>query len=176
MCIRDSLYYEDHTNLDNRFLRNRIRNELVPFLSSRFGPRIPDVLIRDQELLSSASQLIDELLEPYIHSAVYTKDRVTFSWEDLKEYSDAFLSELFVRACKRWRGHPYGIEAGKLTRAIEKIAVGRSLRSTLPAGPMVLSRIRSMRFYVSETGASVRSREGGLWVRRGSLGKPRSPF
>lgn len=114
------LYYEDHTNLDNRFLRNRIRNELVPFLSSRFGPRIPDVLIRDQELLSSASQLIDELLEPYIHSAVYTKDRVTFSWEDLKEYSDAFLSELFVRACKRWRGHPYGIEAGKLTRAIER--------------------------------------------------------
>ncbi|NLZ12831.1 MAG: tRNA lysidine(34) synthetase TilS [Thermotogaceae bacterium] len=119
-------YYEDHTNQDNQYLRNRIRNELIPFLSSRFGKNLPHVLVRDQEQLSSASQMMEELLEPFVRGAVFSEKAVCFSWNALKERSDAFLSELFVRSCKRWRGHTYGIESVKMTQAIGRLRLAGS--------------------------------------------------
>ncbi len=114
-------YYEDQTNQDNRFLRNRIRNELVPFLSTRFGASVRDVLVRDQEQLSLASQVMEELLEPFVRSAVHPEEEPRFSWEALKEHSDAFLSELFVRSYKRWRGHTQGIESVKMARTMKRL-------------------------------------------------------
>lgn len=53
---------EDATNRDRRFLRNRVRAELLPALASRFEPRIVEHLAR----LAMIAREEDELLEGFV--------------------------------------------------------------------------------------------------------------
>ena len=52
---------QDSTNTDLRFLRNRIRHELIPFLEQNFNPNIKKGLNRTAEILGSESAYLDKL-------------------------------------------------------------------------------------------------------------------
>lgn len=49
----------DSTNTDNRFLRNRIRHELLPMLEQNYNPNIRTGLIRTAEVLGTESEYLD---------------------------------------------------------------------------------------------------------------------
>ena len=51
----------DSTNTDLRFLRNRIRHELIPFLEQKYNPNIKTGLKRTAEILGAESAYLDEL-------------------------------------------------------------------------------------------------------------------
>ena len=50
---------EDATNADPAFLRNRIRRELIPYLESRFNPRIHETLARAAGLLADEDDTLE---------------------------------------------------------------------------------------------------------------------
>ncbi len=50
---------EDATNADSAFLRNRIRRELIPYLESRFNPRIHETLARAAGLLADEDDTLE---------------------------------------------------------------------------------------------------------------------
>ncbi len=50
---------EDVTNADPRFLRNRVRHELLPYLESRFNPRIKETLARTASILADEARLLE---------------------------------------------------------------------------------------------------------------------
>ena len=58
LSARDIEYVEDATNRDLRFLRNRIRHEILPFLSERWGPGLVESLCRTAAL---SRRLVEQL-------------------------------------------------------------------------------------------------------------------
>jgi tRNA(Ile)-lysidine synthase len=51
LAARGLAWREDQTNADRRFIRNRIRHELLPMLEREFNPAIREVLARTAEIL-----------------------------------------------------------------------------------------------------------------------------
>jgi tRNA(Ile)-lysidine synthase len=49
---------EDPSNQDLRFARNRVRHELIPYLESRFNPRVRETLARSAGLLADEGDLL----------------------------------------------------------------------------------------------------------------------
>lgn len=53
LTSRGIAWREDASNIDTRFLRNRVRHELLPMLEERFNPSVRDTLVRSAELLQA---------------------------------------------------------------------------------------------------------------------------
>lgn len=60
---KDIGYLEDSTNSDPRFLRNRVRHELIPFLEQHFDPGIKNALRKTAHNLAQDENLLEELTE-----------------------------------------------------------------------------------------------------------------
>ena len=52
---------EDSTNIDKRYLRNRIRHELIPLLEQNYNPNIGTGLSRTAEILGAESEYLDTI-------------------------------------------------------------------------------------------------------------------
>ena len=62
-------YREDPSNRDSRFLRNRVRGELMPLLKS-YNPNIAEVLNRTAALLKAEDDLLAELTQEALDTVV----------------------------------------------------------------------------------------------------------
>lgn len=59
-CLENELSYcTDSTNLDNEYTRNRIRNELIPYLKENFNPKVVDSVVRFSELASEDAEFLN---------------------------------------------------------------------------------------------------------------------
>ena len=56
-------FLEDSSNTDPRFLRNRVRHELIPFLEEKFDAGIKQALRKTAESLAEDEDLLEELTE-----------------------------------------------------------------------------------------------------------------
>lgn len=52
---------DDATNRDPRFLRNRVRHELLPLLARHYNPGIREALLRTADVLAAEDEWMDEL-------------------------------------------------------------------------------------------------------------------
>ena len=67
---RGESFREDSSNLDRRYVRNRIRRELIPFLKERFSPSVVEVLARGAELARDEAELLDQLSRDWFSRVV----------------------------------------------------------------------------------------------------------
>ncbi len=58
---KDASYRIDSTNRDRRFLRNKIRLDLIPYLEKNYNPNIISTLHRSAEIMSAEDQYLDHL-------------------------------------------------------------------------------------------------------------------
>ncbi len=58
-------YFEDGTNRDPRFLRGRLRHEILPSLSKQFGKQVSTSLCRLGEAASELAEFLEVTLEKY---------------------------------------------------------------------------------------------------------------
>ncbi len=62
LCLHEGLEpVEDPTNHDARFLRNRVRHELLPLCSEIAGRDVVPILARQADVLAAEADLLDEL-------------------------------------------------------------------------------------------------------------------
>jgi len=54
-------FMEDSSNIDPRFLRNRVRHELIPFLEQRFDPGIKQALRKTASILAEDEKVLNDL-------------------------------------------------------------------------------------------------------------------
>ncbi|MBI1901937.1 MAG: tRNA lysidine(34) synthetase TilS [Planctomycetia bacterium] len=108
-------FCEDATNLDTTFMRNRLRAELLPLITSRFNPQAVDALLRLGRSAAAAQHvidaLVDDLFERAVRPAAADAAPVEVDCRLLSGESRHLVRELFVRIWQdqRWplRGMAY---------------------------------------------------------------------
>jgi tRNA(Ile)-lysidine synthase len=62
--------WEDSTNQDLHYARNRIRQELIPYLQTHFNPQVEQALAQAAELLSGDVEYLEQLAEAALREAI----------------------------------------------------------------------------------------------------------
>ncbi|MDP8217302.1 MAG: tRNA lysidine(34) synthetase TilS [Candidatus Theseobacter exili] len=103
-------YRVDTSNLDNRFLRNRIRNDLLPFLENDFNPKAREVLINLSKILDSETDFFEQTLQPIYKQMVEKRQRhYTLNISEFKAIHEALQRSILRRMIMDTKGNLLGI-------------------------------------------------------------------
>jgi tRNA(Ile)-lysidine synthase len=144
---RDLSWREDPTNADPRHLRNRVRHELLPYLETRFNPRIKETLARTAGILADEARLMQRLARRVLARACRQDgDGVLLLRTALVEAPPA-VARLTIRAAFEAAGGRRGVGAAHIDRllalACDPASSGRSL--ALPGGRVAHVRFDEIR-------------------------------
>lgn len=104
-------YRIDQSNRDEHFLRNKIRNSLIPMLERDYNPKIKKAIAQFAENLSESERVIDEYVEKtYNEIARNGNGTTTLSVEKLKGLSRELAALVFRRAIKQVKGSEKNLE------------------------------------------------------------------
>lgn len=166
-------FVEDVTNLDKKYLRNKIRLDLIPYIKKEYNPSLEDALCSLAEDAANLRTLVEEKLSLYLQKVKYDDDYsvATFSKKDfflipveLKKY---FLFEIIsnLQTAKR-------IDSENIRSAIDMILNSQGSRF-YKLGPDLVIRseyekisigriphIREIYSYISEYEPMIIKREG----------------
>jgi tRNA(Ile)-lysidine synthase len=88
-------YISDASNRDTRFLRNRIRHDLIPLLKTSYNPKISQSLNRLASIISAEEEWIEDLIHPLFEKA-------TINIQDAQiALSVSILNQIHVAAQRR---------------------------------------------------------------------------
>jgi tRNA(Ile)-lysidine synthase len=145
-------YAIDRSNLDNRFLRNRIRNRLIPSLERSYNPATAAALLRLGENLAEGWEALEKPLLALLPRAGTTGD-IALPLEKIAALAD-FQLYLFVDLALRERfGVLQDVERRHFDAAKRLIRSGRSGKQTrFPHG--IVARIEHGSLVMSRAAAS----------------------
>ena len=113
LVARGETWMEDESNRENEFLRNRIRNEILPALRRRVNPSITHTLARTAEMLAEENDALERQAAAAFEQS---RSRAGLSVSALRKW-DAWLCR---RVLQRWL-----IACGVESEAIDFDLVGR---------------------------------------------------
>lgn len=117
--------WQDSTNQDWRYARNRIRQELLPYLQTHFNPQAEQTLAQTAELLQAEVEYLEAATDALWH-------RVTLQGESSSREDDSNQSnpcpEFSPQALNRFLLRPAPL-------ALQRRVVRRFLQHLLPASP-----------------------------------------
>ena len=115
---REIPWLKDSSNQDRSLLRNRVRQELLPFLAQRFNPNIRETLLRTATILQDEESLLSELgnrAATGIFSQLTDREKsakdsppppLTLDLDQLREQPRAIQRRLLETACWRMDTRP----------------------------------------------------------------------
>jgi len=150
---------EDASNADPAFPRNRVRHELIPYLESRFNPRIREALAREAALLADEDETLEARVE-HLAATIVRPDGhgVVLARAGLLASPRALARRIVRRALAR-AGGLHGVSAVHVERLLDLAAAeapsGRRL--ALPGG-------REARFHFDEVRVGPRTGPRGRFA------------
>lgn len=112
-------WHEDATNTDNKFLRNKIRNELIPYLRDNYSEAVISNLSRASAHITGADNLIDKFVQDALEKVLLEKSNTRFSVRiQLLEGYDPFVKgEIIIELLKKYFSL-YGVNYEQIDRII----------------------------------------------------------
>jgi tRNA(Ile)-lysidine synthase len=107
-------YCVDSSNLSDEFLRNKVRNKVMPMLEE-INPKCVEIFTRNSNLFSKQLQFFDAHIQQYKNRLLQEKEnRITIAIEGLKnvEYQSLILYELL---------NPYGFNANDVDNILKSL-------------------------------------------------------
>ncbi len=146
LCAGEGLRpVEDPSNEDSRFLRNRVRHELLPLCCEIAGRDVVPLLARQAELLAGDAELLDE-----IAAGIDASDGRALA---------SLPKALARRATRRWlRGGGHPPDLGAVDRVLE-VAAGK-MRATEVAPGVRVRRSRGVLAVSDISDAPLAGRDG----------------
>lgn len=71
---RELRIWEDHTNQDLKYARNRIRHELLPYLQTHFNPQVESLLAHTAELLQADVEYLEAAAHALLQQSQSTQE------------------------------------------------------------------------------------------------------
>ena len=112
-CAKEKLNPKyDKTNNDNTYTRNRIRNELIPYIKKEFNPNIIKTIDRLSELILDEENYMQEItVENYnLILENENKDEIVLNLKKFNLLKDIIKSRIILYTVKRLFGTSKGIE------------------------------------------------------------------
>jgi tRNA(Ile)-lysidine synthase len=121
---------EDGTNASPRYARNRVRNELLPYLRENVSPQADAALVRIAEQAGEARGIIDQLAEQLLAAcrAVATSERITLHVAPFVGQPPLIVAET-LRAAWRAAGWPEQAMTHRCWRELAALAQRPDSRS-----------------------------------------------
>ncbi|MBF0226303.1 MAG: tRNA lysidine(34) synthetase TilS [Desulfobacterales bacterium] len=93
-------YVTDISNYDTKFLRNKIRNDLIPLLEAKYNPNTSDSLNRLGLILRAEDEWMDSIIEPLFQGIIlsFKKGELIFSLLKFVNYPIAVKRRILRRA------------------------------------------------------------------------------
>lgn len=102
--------WEDATNQDTRYARNRIRLELLPYLQEHFNPGVDATLANTAELLTAEVELLEAMAEELYEAAVFCPATGEAGWK---------IQRSPLKAA------PLALQRRVLRRALQQVAIAQ---------------------------------------------------
>ncbi len=106
LSARGLEYVTDKSNKDERYLRNRIRNTLIPDLEKSYNPKISQTLNRLSSILRAEDEWIEKTLHPAMNQITLNQreNRISLSATKLRETHIAVKRRFIRGALKAVKG------------------------------------------------------------------------
>lgn len=125
----------DPSNFDLTYERNRIRLELLPYLTSRYQPRLVEILSHTGQIIADEGSVILQLVQEQFKKLAQVKDNeVRIYVPALESLPVAMRRRLLRRAVQEVKGDLRGIEFKHIEAVVEGISEARRLDLDLPEG------------------------------------------
>jgi len=127
-------YMSDRSNLDRRYLRNRIRHELLPYLKERYNPNTVCALNRLACILRDEEDFWDQQVRRTLQDLIldHTPDRLSLMRRGLSDLHPALLRRLVRHAVLSLKGDMRGLGH------VHVEAVARLIAAPSPSGRLDL--------------------------------------
>lgn len=94
-------FFEDKTNFDTNYLRNRIRHVLIPKIKAEFCQNIEALVLNTSQILKKYQEHVDKEVESYFNSSTEKAGQICFDLKNIQKADDLILSELFKMVFKK---------------------------------------------------------------------------
>ena len=107
LAVKNLEYVEDSSNRDSQYLRNKIRNRLIPELKAEYNPKLIDTLNRLASILDAEEKWIENLIQPIFERVTVFEEqgRIGFDIERLNQQTIAVKRRLIRRAASNVKGN-----------------------------------------------------------------------
>jgi tRNA(Ile)-lysidine synthase len=157
---------EDESNLDRRFLRNRVRLELIPLLRE-YQPRIEQALLRLGEIARGESEVLGELARQKLEATLVqeSKGRISLGAEEIAQMPPGLARRVVREAIARLVGELEGIEFEHIEQVLELCRGGVGRWRALPRGLRVRRGYEAITLSAQREQTSAKL-EGKQWALR----------
>jgi tRNA(Ile)-lysidine synthase len=139
---------EDESNLDNRFTRNRVRNELMPHLAEAYNPQIREKLADEAAILLQADQYIAAKAARKFKRIGFEngRGRVILSLPDLRKAQSIEQYYVLRKAFSLVSGSQQDFFGCHLRELVGLIEAEGSKHISLPRGVFAIKRYQELHF------------------------------
>lgn len=115
-------YFEDSSNQEDKYFRNRVRKYLIPVMEKE-NPRLYEAISEYSDMIKNASDIVDESTNKFIENKVLVHNNtISFSQKDFKTLSPFMAKELLFELLK-----PYSFSKENIEEIIKQINASKSL-------------------------------------------------
>lgn len=107
IAVKGLDYVEDSSNTDSQYLRNRIRNRLIPELKAEYNPNLSGSLNRLASIIDAEERWIESLIQPIFEKVIAFEEqgRVGFDISALNKQTIAVRRRLIRKAVLKVKGN-----------------------------------------------------------------------
>jgi tRNA(Ile)-lysidine synthase len=100
-------YVSDASNKDTRYLRNRVRHNLIPLLKTDYNPKISEILNRLSSIIKSEEEWLEDMVCPFFEKAVLhtQEDHIILFIQMVNRYPEALQRRIIRMAIQKIKGN-----------------------------------------------------------------------
>lgn len=128
-------YRVDKTNLESKYLRNKIRNILIPYLEKNYNPRIKNTIFNSLQPIAEDMEYLSETAKRY-----YRKNK-QLSVQELLKLHPAIQRRVILVAIENKRGDLKNIEAAHIEEIMKIAKSTKNKRQTVTLKGLKIVRV-----------------------------------
>ena len=135
-CVAHQLHpCEDSSNKKSDYLRNRVRSELLPYLTTYYNEGVENVLVRLADLAFADNALLEQMAQETLVRLTHERaeHRLLLESTGLREIPRALQRRVIRQAIAEVRGHLTNVRFEPIEHLLEAIAEKRNYAIDLPA-------------------------------------------